>query len=93
MPLSEALPFGLRDIDFEAEPGELVALVGPSGSGKTTTTYLIPRLYEVDSGSVELACTAARRSRRRRSSKAKRGRFSCGISILSSLISRGMTVM
>ena len=28
----------------------LVALVGPSGSGKTTTTYLIPRLYDVDRG-------------------------------------------
>ncbi len=46
--------FGLEGIDFEAEPGELVALVGPSGSGKTTTTYLIPRLYDVDSGSVEI---------------------------------------
>ncbi len=50
-----ALPaFELEHIDFEAEPGELVALVGPSGSGKTTTTYLIPRLYDVDSGAVEI---------------------------------------
>jgi ATP-binding cassette, subfamily B, bacterial len=31
-----------------------VALVGPSGSGKTTTTYLIPRLYDVDAGAVEI---------------------------------------
>jgi ATP-binding cassette subfamily B protein len=47
-------PFALEGIDFTAEPGELVALVGPSGSGKTTTTYLIPRLYDVESGSVEI---------------------------------------
>ena len=46
--------FALEGIEFEAKPGELVALVGPSGSGKTTTTYLIPRLYDVDSGSVEI---------------------------------------
>jgi ATP-binding cassette subfamily B protein len=50
----EPAPFGLRDIDFEARPGDLVALVGPSGSGKTTTTYLVPRLYDVESGAVEI---------------------------------------
>jgi ATP-binding cassette subfamily B protein len=55
IPAIEMLPtFALEDIDFEAKPGELVALVGPSGSGKTTTTYLIPRLYDVDSGAVEI---------------------------------------
>ncbi|HEY7737039.1 MAG TPA: ABC transporter ATP-binding protein [Candidatus Limnocylindrales bacterium] len=47
-------PFALESIDFEAEPGQLVALVGPSGSGKTTTTYLVPRLYDVDRGAVEI---------------------------------------
>ena len=46
--------FALEGIDFEARPGELVALVGPSGAGKTSTTYLIPRLYDVDRGAVEI---------------------------------------
>jgi len=46
--------FALEEIDFEVLPGQLVALVGPSGSGKTTTTYLIPRLYDVDTGAVEI---------------------------------------
>jgi ATP-binding cassette subfamily B protein len=53
-PIEEPLPFGLRDIDFEAKPGDLIALVGPSGSGKTTTTYLVPRLYDVEKGAVEI---------------------------------------
>jgi ATP-binding cassette subfamily B protein len=46
--------FALEGIDFEVRPGQLVALVGPSGAGKTSTTYLIPRLYDVDSGAVEI---------------------------------------
>ena len=56
-------PFGLTEIDFEALPGQLVALVGPSGAGKTTTTYLIPRLYDVDEGAVEIDGIDVRRIR------------------------------
>ena len=44
----------LEDVSLEIEPGQLAALVGPSGAGKTTVTYLVPRLYDVDSGSVEI---------------------------------------
>jgi len=51
---SRVMPFALNDISFTAAPGQLVALVGPSGGGKTTSTYLIPRLYDVDSGSVSI---------------------------------------
>jgi ATP-binding cassette subfamily B protein len=47
-------PFALTDISFSAAPGQLVALVGPSGGGKTTSTYLIPRLYDVDRGAVTI---------------------------------------
>jgi ATP-binding cassette subfamily B protein len=44
----------LQHISFKIAPGQLVALVGPSGAGKTTLTYLIPRLYDPDSGVIRL---------------------------------------
>jgi ATP-binding cassette subfamily B protein len=49
-----ARPWVLEAVDLEIEPGELAALVGPSGAGKTTMTYLVPRLYDVDRGSVRI---------------------------------------
>ena len=44
----------LSNVSFDINPGQLVALVGPSGAGKTTITYLIPRLYDVDRGAIEI---------------------------------------
>lgn len=41
-------------VDISVSPGELVALVGPSGAGKTTLTYLLPRLYDVNRGQVDI---------------------------------------
>jgi ATP-binding cassette, subfamily B, multidrug efflux pump len=42
----------LRDVSFEAKPGEVVAIVGSTGSGKTTLINLIPRFYDVTAGTV-----------------------------------------
>lgn len=44
----------LHDVSFRVEPGQMVALVGTSGAGKSTIASLIPRLYDVDAGSVRL---------------------------------------
>jgi ABC-type multidrug transport system fused ATPase/permease subunit len=45
----------LHGIDLEVGAGQLVALVGSSGAGKSTLASLVPRLYDVDAGSVELS--------------------------------------
>ena len=44
----------LRDVTFAVEPGQTVALVGPTGAGKTTIANLIPRFYDVTSGTVRV---------------------------------------
>ena len=44
----------IRNVSFEAEPGETVAFVGSTGAGKSTLCRLLLRLYDVDEGRVEV---------------------------------------
>ncbi len=44
----------LRGLSFTAAPGTLTALVGPSGAGKTTISAVLPRLYDVTTGAIEI---------------------------------------
>ncbi len=44
----------LHDIDFELEPGEVVAVVGPTGAGKSTIAKLLTRFYDPTAGTVRI---------------------------------------
>ena len=44
----------LRDISFTVNAGEMLAFVGSTGAGKSTLLDLIPRFYDVDSGSIRI---------------------------------------
>ena len=44
----------LHDVSMQVRPGETIAIVGPSGGGKTTLCQLIPRFYDVSSGSISI---------------------------------------
>ena len=42
----------LKNVSFEAKPGQTIALVGPTGAGKTTVVNLLMRFYDIDSGDI-----------------------------------------
>ncbi len=50
----------LENVSFRIEPGQSLAVVGPSGGGKTTLCQLLPRFYDVSSGSVTVDGTDVR---------------------------------
>ena len=50
----EAQGPSLKDVSFEAKPGELVALVGPSGAGKSTVFRMLLRFFDPQTGLVTL---------------------------------------
>ncbi len=52
----------LDRVSFRVEPGQTVALVGPSGGGKTTAASLIPRFWDVSSGSVKVGQVDVRKA-------------------------------
>lgn len=55
----------LNDINFTAKPGQVTAFIGSTGSGKSTLVNLIPRLYDVTSGQVQIGGCDVRQLARR----------------------------
>ena len=52
----------LSDISFSASPGEITAIIGGTGSGKTTLVNLIPRFYDISSGTIRVNGVDIRKS-------------------------------
>ena len=50
----DAVSAVLREIDIDAKPGQVIALMGPTGSGKTTVVNLMPRFYDVTGGRITI---------------------------------------
>src|SRR3546814_985039 len=44
----------LREISFDARPGETVAIIGSTGAGKSTLVNLVPRLFDATAGAVRI---------------------------------------
>jgi ATP-binding cassette, subfamily B, multidrug efflux pump len=44
--------YALKDVTFEAQPGQVIGLMGPTGAGKSTITQLISRFYDVTEGEI-----------------------------------------
>lgn len=44
----------MKDVNFEAKPGQMVAIVGPTGAGKTTLMNLLLRFYDVKGGAIRI---------------------------------------
>jgi ATP-binding cassette, subfamily B, multidrug efflux pump len=51
----------LRDLSFEASPGQTVAVIGSTGAGKSTLVNLVPRLFDVTGGTLEVGGVDVRR--------------------------------
>ena len=56
----DATEYAIKDISFQANAGEVTAIIGSTGSGKSTLINLIPRFYDVSKGSISIDGTDIR---------------------------------